>query len=589
MLVATFVACAPALWNGFAYDGSWLVRVDGNPGGGHPLVRELHAPWVYWNHEFHDGAGTPAGLFRPATVLSWAVTRAALGPLAGEAFAQHLVNLLLHLAVTGLVFGLLRRLRASPVGAALGALVYGVHAIHSEVVAGTVSRHELLGAALGLVATLLLAPTAARSLSDRSVGPARRQLALAALAFFLAFSSKESALPFAPFAAFALLAFASADAHSAGRSARGSRSDVAAALRRVALTAGPALVAYLVLRARVLAALTEPPEPFLVLNPTAAADTVTRVATATEVWGRGLLHLLAPYPLCCNYGAHVLPLRDSLLAPGVLASALTLLGIAVGSVLSLRRAPMLALAGIVFLGFSFVTSNVAFPLAVLYAERFHYTPSVAVALLVAWLVDRVPRRQPVTALVIAYAAVNAVLLVARIPDWHDSARLFRTDVATHPQSANLHGLNARIAADERRYEDAVRELRQAVEIEPRYATAWADLGAIQLHLGHTDEAERALRTAIDAPWQQQRDRPAALMTLALLERDRGAVDAAAACLRRAVTELPSFFPAWERLRELVDDAYRRGGRPAARAMIAGLVPAAAPEPVRPWLASLLRD
>ena len=55
VLATTLGVCAPALWNGFAYDGAWVAQVGGNDAA-NPLVASLHAPWVYWSHHFHHSS-----------------------------------------------------------------------------------------------------------------------------------------------------------------------------------------------------------------------------------------------------------------------------------------------------------------------------------------------------------------------------------------------------------------------------------------------------------------------------------------------------------------------------------------------------
>jgi hypothetical protein len=64
----------------------------------------------------------------------------------------HLVNLVLHVAVSVLMLGLSRRLRPGlPRGALLAALLFAGHPVHTEAVCNTVGRAELLSALLLLV------------------------------------------------------------------------------------------------------------------------------------------------------------------------------------------------------------------------------------------------------------------------------------------------------------------------------------------------------------------------------------------------------------------------------------------------------
>src|SRR5690606_19802100 len=262
------------------------------------------------------------------------------------------------------------------------------------------------------------------------------------------------------------------------------------------------------------------------------------------------LRTLWPPPLVCDYSSRVFTIRESFGDPLFLLAAAALLGLAAGSLLAARRRPALLLAGACFFGASFVTSNVPFPLGAIFAERFYYTPSIGMALLVGHLADRERMPRWFLAIVVLWIAANAGALTGRIPDWNDDRSLILHDVAIQPDSSRLQSIAGRLEADAGRFERALRSYRSAVEIEPRFASAWQDLGATLLRLGRVDEAREAFERAIDARWQQKHDRPAAWLNLGRLERGRGDPAAAAAALRRAIDALPAFLPAWAELRDL---------------------------------------
>ncbi len=77
----------------------------------------------------------------PLTILSFAVEKHFFGL---NPFVYHLDNLLLHLAVTALVFIFTLRLGASRQAAAVAALVFGVHPMHVESVAWVTERKDVL-------------------------------------------------------------------------------------------------------------------------------------------------------------------------------------------------------------------------------------------------------------------------------------------------------------------------------------------------------------------------------------------------------------------------------------------------------------
>lgn len=81
------------------------------------------------------------GVYIPLTVLSFAVEHHFFGP---NPFAYHLNNLILHLAVTGLIFAFARRLGLTVQAAGLAALFFGIHPIHVESVAWVTERKDVL-------------------------------------------------------------------------------------------------------------------------------------------------------------------------------------------------------------------------------------------------------------------------------------------------------------------------------------------------------------------------------------------------------------------------------------------------------------
>ena len=82
-----------------------------------------------------------AGNWHPLTWLShmldWQLWR-------GNAGAHHLVNVLLHVANTLLLFGVLRRMTAAPWRSALVAALFALHPLHVESVAWVAERKDVL-------------------------------------------------------------------------------------------------------------------------------------------------------------------------------------------------------------------------------------------------------------------------------------------------------------------------------------------------------------------------------------------------------------------------------------------------------------
>src|SRR5207302_471445 len=141
LVFATAVAAyLPTLTYGFVEDDRAVVAA--NPRA-HSVSQALGAfDQPYWGDEF----------YRPLTIFSFAVDWTVSG---GRAGWLHLMNALWHGVASVLVAVLLAQ-ALSPAAAAAGGLVFALHPVHAEAVAGLVGRAELL-AAVGMLGAVLCA------------------------------------------------------------------------------------------------------------------------------------------------------------------------------------------------------------------------------------------------------------------------------------------------------------------------------------------------------------------------------------------------------------------------------------------------
>ncbi|KAE8747440.1 hypothetical protein FOCC_FOCC005771 [Frankliniella occidentalis] len=119
-----------------------------------PDVRGGQSAWLAFGHDFWGtplGSAGSHGSYRPLAVLSLRANAYLAGGLRPRAF--HLVNAQLHALCSWLVARLSRRL-GPPAAWPAAALLFAVHPVHCEAVAGIVGRADLLAAALALLALL---------------------------------------------------------------------------------------------------------------------------------------------------------------------------------------------------------------------------------------------------------------------------------------------------------------------------------------------------------------------------------------------------------------------------------------------------
>lgn len=414
-VVAAVLVYLPALRNRWALDDHAVV--ENNPAA-HSIRGALGAAFSpYWPYK----DGFSAGLYRPATTLSYAVDWSVAG---NRPWWFHLTNILLHALATGLVV-LVALGWLGPPGALAAGLVFATHAVHVEAVANVVGRAETL-AGIGVLAAVLAARRYRSSLSDigssgghpGSRWRARAWLGAVLLAVLLAVGAKESGV---------VVCFVIAVDQALDR----------AALRRVgwnlyvavaAVTAG-----WLFLWRAVAGGLVSG----------GAAVTLEglrvgqRLATAIPVQLDVVRLLSWPARLASDYSPQTIPLRLTWTPIATLA-VITSTALLALAWLVRRRAPPVTFGILVAAATYLPTSNLLFTSGIVLAERTLYLAVLAPALTVGWLVMRSweTRYRPHVLLAVAVAcAALAGRTVHRIPFWRDTRTVIIDRVIGHPENA----------------------------------------------------------------------------------------------------------------------------------------------------------
>ncbi len=430
----------------------------------------------YWNRP-------DTVLYRPLTVASYALNHS-LGGL--TPWGYHAVNILLHAAVTYLIYRISAAILSGRYAAFLAALFFALHPVHVEAVANVTGRAELLSA-LFVLGALNLSLSAHRGITAASA---------IAGCYFLGLLSKENAIVFPGL----WLVFSIFRQSCPGILARARRALSEPAAYMLLL----ATLAYLGLRLGVLGprAAGGLSETDFVENPLAFASPAERWMTATVVLIKYLLLLAWPMRLSADYSYRTIPSISTPADPRFLAAALPLLLIVAAAVFFARRQPVYLL-GVSFFIVSFsVTSNIVFPIGTIMAERLLYLPSTAFC----WILVQAfhdTRLVPVSIPAPAFAFFRGratILLLAflwipwamriwlRNTDWRDNRALVLSTLRTSPDNAKARVLMADIHFREGEYGAAEREYRRALEIYPDYAAAAINLGSSLNALNRPKEA-----------------------------------------------------------------------------------------------------
>lgn len=551
MIGAAVVWLPVVLTSGFTLDDRLVALSVGDDGLVHPRIAELQPLSTYFSTHYWGDTRVSDGLFRPFTILSFALRYAWFGD---SSVVAHAINVALHAAAVVLSYALLRRLALGVLASVVGAAMFAVCAVHVEVVAGVVGRSELLAFTFGAGGAWLALPVGARAQTGRAL--ILRGLG-AAICFFVAYGSKESAIAWAPFVFILAWALGRIDG----------RQSLPIAVPWLAAIVFVPLVAFLLLRQQMLSGLAEPiPSIAWTANPLAHTDTVTRISNAALVLLHGLRLLVLPFGLSSDWGPMLLGQTGSL-AGIAIASAALLVAIGVFALLRARRAPRVFVAVAAFFGFSFMTSNIPFAIGTIFGERLLFAPSLALAITVAVIVERLPSLEAAarSGIAVALAALFALqlgLMQARVPAWKNDATLVATDVARHPNSIRLQ-IAAAVAAEARGdAQEAAERYQYVIAIEPQFRLAYVNLASLALRTNKHDLVEPLLEQASMAKHGDRIDHAKIAGNRGLLrltqKRDREAADAFAESLEKA----PHLVQTWDQLmalrrRGIVDDDWLR--------------------------------
>jgi len=468
-LGVAFACALPSVFPGFIHDDHRLIEQN-------RLVQEAgRMPEIlargYWTV---DDRQVP-NLYRPVTILSFALNRRMTGE---GALGFRLVDLLLHLGVVALVYGVARRMAPAP-APLVAALLFAAHPVHTEALGLVVGRSELLMALFTLLAL-------------RRFIDGRRGWALAMLP--LALFSKESgiALPLLLLAADVLRPAAPPGGDAAGRRP---------AWRFHAAAAGVAL-ACLGIRAVVLGSVLPSAFTHFVDNPIAHLPWPRSLFTALAAMARYAALLVWPARLSIDYSYASIPEAASLLDPRALAGALVVAGAAGVAWLARCRRPALAFAALLFLLPLLPVANLFVPIGTILAERLLYLPSAGVCLAAgigaARLLGGAPagRRRAVAAALGIVVAALAARSAWRFRDWRDDRTVFAAALVLYPD--NVRAQFNYGAASERARDDAAAEAayRRAVAVWPRFSDARYNLAGLLGRSGRWREAAEEYRAAL---------------------------------------------------------------------------------------------
>jgi len=414
--------------------------------------------------------------WHPLTFLSHMLDVQLYGTSAG---GHHITNVILHIASTLLLFGLLVEMTGGLWRSAVAAALFGLHPLRVESVAWIAERKDVLSTLLWIATTWAYVRYVRR--------PESKQYATVIVLFALGLMAKPMivTLPFA----LLLLDYWPLERTGFYSSSQRQAVPVRALIKeKIPLFALALLASLGTFSAQRQVGAVESLEA-IPLSLRAAGGLVSYVAYIGDLFWPARLAALYPYP------RSVAP--TALISAAVILAAVTAL-----VVLARRRRPYLLVGWLWYLGTLVPVIGLIKVGPVARADRFTYVPHIGLLLMLVWgvadLLSRLPRRRLVLA-PLAAAALTACTVAARrqVGYWKTSSALWEHTLAITRDNGVAHFNYGLVLATEGRTDEGIRHLREAVRLEPDFAMAHNRL-ALALdgrgdHAGATVELAEVVR------------------------------------------------------------------------------------------------
>ncbi len=129
----------------------------------------------------------------------------------------------------------------------------------------------------------------------------------------------------------------------------------------------------------------------------------------------------------------------------------------------------------------------------------------------------------------------------------EAAVMYKRSIELHP-TAEAHTFLGWTLSFMGRYEDAIRECKRAIEIDPEFGNPWNDIGAYLIELGREDEAVPYLEKATTARRYEGYALPHFNLSRVFL--NKGMLQKALEELGKALEADPEYVPAKEAFAEI---------------------------------------
>jgi hypothetical protein len=383
-------------------------------------------------------------LYRPLVSMSFAVENWLHGD---RPWVFHLVNVLLHAGVSAAVAMLGVRLGGRISGWTAG-ILFAVHPVHVEAVAGLVGRAET-ACALATLGAILLFLRPGRIGIGRGLGIWG--------CFVVALLSKEQGILLPAFLLAAMpVRYAGLRVASEDRKS----------LQYLGVALCWTLAAYFLWRERVSSLSWDRNQMDWYINPIVRSTGWDRVLMPVVLLGRYALLLVFPLNLSIDYGGWSIgwgvSVRDPYLYVGIAVAMLW----CAATIFCWRRRRWAMLFCLLGLAISYgIVGNIVALIGTIFADRLMYLPSAFFLLAVALAVSHFPRGL-VAALVLVAGILGVVRTYTYERLWNDPVALYQQTIRLHPRSERGYALLWTIYQERGDWDTALAIATKAREIAP---------------------------------------------------------------------------------------------------------------------------
>ena len=405
----------------------------------------------------------------------------------------HIMNVLIHTANVLLVFWTLTLATRSRLRSALVAALFAVHPLHVESVAWVSERKDVLSMFFGLLSLFAYVKYAGRR--------RLRNLVLAFVFFVCSLLSKQTFVTL-PFLLLLL------DFWPLGRLNRNPDSRPTANQQQPATGRASEAGGTIRLDGRLIVEKL----PFFVASAAfcvvailaqasaAAFDSLplqTRFLNAMLVYFRYVEKAVFPVNLTAFYPHPRAGL--SLVSVGLAFAFLA--AVTVFATVNWRRRPYLLVGWLWYLGTMVPMIGLVQVGGQQMADRYTYLPLLGLYIMVAWLVPalvpaRLAERHILPAIATGCVIVYATIAWVQVGHWRDNVSLYQHMLEATDDNYVAHYLLGNELLRQRKFDEALANNRQAVEVEPRSARAHFYLGVAFQTLQRADEAAKEYQTSL---------------------------------------------------------------------------------------------